>query len=283
LVAETALVEGSEQRQQPAEGVAKAMKATLGTRLKQWLFLAATASGERRRGHCNVCDTKGVTFCSNAWVRAGVCSHCRSESRHRILAAALQYSDAFNYADLLYKKSVVHIAPEPALQIYASSATRRYIPGDLVPSRLGQKRIDLTRMPDFADASIDAIIAMDVFEHIPDEAAALRECHRVLNDGGYLIVSVPLPDHFRKTDEDKTIVKAAERTKFYGQYNHVRLYGEDIVDRIKPFGFDVAVVNAESFSPDIRTKHNLAPEGVLHPLATNHRRVIFASKRGLRA
>jgi SAM-dependent methyltransferase len=256
------------------------MKVTLGTRLKQWLFLAATASGERARGHCNVCDTKGVIFCSNAWVRAGVCSRCRSESRHRILAAALQYSNDFNYADLLYKKSVVHIAPEPALQAYVSCAARQYIPGDLFPSRRGQKRIDLTRMADFVDASRDAIIAMDVFEHIADEAAALRECHRVLNDAGYLIVSVPLPDHFRKTDEDKTIVKAAERTKFYGQYNHVRLYGEDIVDRIKPFGFHVSVVDADSFSPEIRTKHNLAPEGALHPLATNHRRVIFAKKQG---
>jgi hypothetical protein len=88
-----------------------AMKA----KLKQLAFLTLRMGGERTRAHCNVCDTKDVIFCSNAWVRAGVCSKCRSESRHRIVAAAPQHHHELNYYNLLYKKQVIHIAPEPAL------------------------------------------------------------------------------------------------------------------------------------------------------------------------
>jgi SAM-dependent methyltransferase len=253
------------------------MLLALKTKLKQLAYLALTIGGERTRAHCNVCDTKDVTFCSNAWVRAGVCSKCRSESRHRVLAATLQYHDEFNYYSLLYKKKVIHVAAEPALQRYISTATLHYVAGDIAPSRKGEKRIDLSKMPQFADDSFDTIIAIDVFEHIADDAAAFGECRRVLKDGGCLIISVPMPDHFSKTD-DQSLALDADRAKFYGQYNHVRIYGKDLGERITRSGYGVVAIDAQAFGADLCKKHNLAPEGVLHPLATNHRTIIFAKK-----
>jgi SAM-dependent methyltransferase len=133
-------------------------------------------------------------------------------------------------------------------------------------------------MPLFADSFIDAIVAIDVFEHVPDDDGAFRECWRVPRPGGYLIISVPAPDHFTQTDEDPSIVSEQERTRFYGQHDHVRLYGPDLSDRILRLGYEIVVINAESFEPSVCKKHNLAPEGVLHPLATNHRVIIFAKK-----
>jgi SAM-dependent methyltransferase len=43
----------------------------------------------------------------------------------------------------------------------------------------------------FAEQSFDVIIASDVFEHIDDDTAAVKECRRVLKPGGQLIVFVP--------------------------------------------------------------------------------------------
>jgi SAM-dependent methyltransferase len=43
----------------------------------------------------------------------------------------------------------------------------------------------------FADAAFDRVIAAEVLEHIPDDAAALAELARVLRPGGTLAVTVP--------------------------------------------------------------------------------------------
>lgn len=43
----------------------------------------------------------------------------------------------------------------------------------------------------FADESFDRIIASEVFEHVPDDAAAFAELARVLRPGGVMAVTVP--------------------------------------------------------------------------------------------
>ena len=43
----------------------------------------------------------------------------------------------------------------------------------------------------FADASFDAVLSSDVFEHVQDVERTLRECHRVLRPGGRMFVVFP--------------------------------------------------------------------------------------------
>jgi SAM-dependent methyltransferase len=47
---------------------------------------------------------------------------------------------------------------------------------------------DIARLP-FPDASFDLVLAIEVLEHVPDPAAALREVRRVARD--HIVVSVP--------------------------------------------------------------------------------------------
>lgn len=46
------------------------------------------------------------------------------------------------------------------------------------------------RLP-IARESVDVIIATDILEHLDDDIAVLREFHRVLKPGGYVVVTVP--------------------------------------------------------------------------------------------
>ena len=43
----------------------------------------------------------------------------------------------------------------------------------------------------FADNSFDGILMLDVLEHIDDDRATIRECHRVLVGSGVLLLTVP--------------------------------------------------------------------------------------------
>jgi SAM-dependent methyltransferase len=49
---------------------------------------------------------------------------------------------------------------------------------------------DATRLP-FAMASLDAVVAFETIEHVPEPDAMVREIRRVLRPGGLLILSTP--------------------------------------------------------------------------------------------
>lgn len=49
---------------------------------------------------------------------------------------------------------------------------------------------DIVSIP-LPDASVDAIMCTEVFEHIPDPLAALKEFTRLLKPGGYLLLTAP--------------------------------------------------------------------------------------------
>ena len=49
---------------------------------------------------------------------------------------------------------------------------------------------DITAIPE-SDGSFDAIMCVEVLEHVPDPDAALRELSRLLRPGGYLVATAP--------------------------------------------------------------------------------------------
>src|SRR3990172_8280965 len=54
------------------------------------------------------------------------------------------------------------------------------------------KRADLNKEPlSFENNFFDTVIMADVIEHVDNPSQTLRECYRVLKDGGRLIISTP--------------------------------------------------------------------------------------------
>jgi SAM-dependent methyltransferase len=58
------------------------------------------------------------------------------------------------------------------------------------PSSLSAVAGDALRLP-FRDRSLDAVIAFEVIEHLPDVATALEEMLRVVRRPGYIIIGLP--------------------------------------------------------------------------------------------
>jgi len=80
--------------------------------------------------------------------------------------------------------------------------------------------------------------------------------------------------------EDASISSKEDRLKYYGQEDHVRLYGNDFKDRLQNCYFDVRTVSHMDFSEKLVNELVLFPPVLSeNPLATNYRKVYFARKR----
>jgi SAM-dependent methyltransferase len=107
--------------------------------------------------------------------------------------------------------------------------------------------MDVANIP-CVDQAFDAVYCSHVLEHVPDDKRAMREFCRVMKQGGWAILLVPVDGP--TTFEDPTIVTPAERMKFFGQADHVRRYGEDFPGRLREAGFTVEVVSAQALVND---------------------------------
>ena len=105
--------------------------------------------------------------------------------------------------------------------------------GESVPPAAGAAtRGDALALP-FPDATFDRVIAAEVMEHIPADAAALAELVRVLRPGGTIAVTVPswLPERICWALSDE----------YHGKPGgHIRIYKAGVLaDRMSAAGLDV--------------------------------------------
>ncbi|MEI8342376.1 MAG: SAM-dependent methyltransferase, partial [Verrucomicrobiota bacterium] len=103
--------------------------------------------------------------------------------------------------------------------------------------------------------------------------------HRILRPGSTAILTVPQMDPPARTDEDASVLSEPERERRFGQKDHVRMYGDDFIERLRASGFCVEVVTAENIQGGAVDRLCLEPPVISpSPLATNHRRIYFARK-----
>lgn len=135
---------------------------------------------------------------------------------------------------------ILHVAPEAFWGRCLSSAGASYTTFDLNRDDV-DVRGDLTDTP-LPDCSYDLIVCSHVLEHIVDDTAAMREMYRMLRPGGVTFVMVPWRPR-TVTFEDATVTEPHQRERLFGQWDHVRWYGDDIDDRLRAAGFLVERVD----------------------------------------
>lgn len=207
-------------------------------------------AGARVR-ECNVCGWRGRRFYPNTGVgyheQDTVCPGCLSLDRHRsLLAVLLAETDAFAGG-----RRVVEVAPSPGFEaLMRAQPDIDYTSFDLAPFAMEQH--DITAM-DYPDDSVDCFICFHVLEHLPADAPAIAEIHRVLRPGGVAVLQVPLDWH-------------AEQTREYPapdprECGHVRRYGRDFADKLAAPGLSVRHVSvAEVFDAETIARYGLSTE-----------------------
>jgi len=219
-----------------------------------------------RRVTCPCCGGQWRRFARVHDERDRACWSCGSLERDRLLWLYLDDHGDFVRPGM----DVLHVAPEPALQERLRGLPEvRYVSGDL-DSPLADVLLDVTDIQ-FADASFDLVVCNHVLEHVPDDAAAMRELLRVLRPGGLAILLVP-DVREERTVEDPSITDPDERRRLFGQDDHVRTYGWDYLDRLRSAGFEVEVVQLEEeLGPDAIERHRLRKFGEVEPIFLGRR------------
>ena len=150
---------------------------------------------------------------------------------------------------------------------------------------LGIQKVESTTLP-FANDSFDVVMSFDVFEHIPDSDAHLREVHRVLRAGGAYLIHTPN----KWMNVVFETIRWRSFTRFREDHCSLHTLGE-LAARLSRHGFesracDVPVVN-DFFREKVRTY--AGPLGVIalklanpdrFPLACRTNLYVHATKRG---
>ena len=184
-----------------------------------------------------------------------------SLERHRLFWLYLKNETTFFSAPL----RVLHFAPEQAfVQKFKKQKNLTYTTTDL-NSPIADVKADICDLP-FKDNSFDFIICNHVLEHIPDDTKAMQELYRVLAPSGTAIVQVPYDAKREITFEDNTITDQSERTRIFGQYDHLRVYGMDYFKKLSSIGFNVNALDyTSSISSDDIERYRLC-KGELLPV-----------------
>jgi len=184
-----------------------------------------------------------------------------SLERHRLLWLYLKNDTNF----FTEPKKVLHLAPEQAFHSrFKKQNNLDYITADL-DSPLADLKADIMDLP-FVDETFDVVICNHVLEHVADDKKAMQELYRVLRKGGLGIFQVPQDLNRESTYEDANITDPKERTKHFGQYDHVRVYGKDYFDRLRTVGFNVTPIDySTKISPHLFDRYRLA-KGELLPV-----------------
>jgi SAM-dependent methyltransferase len=118
--------------------------------------------------------------------------------------------------------------------------------------RSGIRSEDVQRLT-YADASFDLVTHTEVLEHVPDDARAFAELHRVLRPGGTLLFTVPLYGGYPTIERAR--LREGEVEHLMEPAYHIdplrgagilafRDYGLDIVERLRAAGFIEASIVA---------------------------------------
>lgn len=218
---------------------------------------------------CNLCGKsfRKLKSKGNREIRFNAeCPYCGSVERTRLLLFYLEKETTF----FTKENHLLQIAPHWQLRkIFRQLKNIHYVNGDLNPA-CADEQMDITAIP-YPDNTFDYVICSHVLGHVPNEALAIKELHRVLKpDGTALILTLinwNSPTTY-ESDENKT---PEQRLQAYSEPDLVRLHGADFADRLRKEGFTVDPIDyAKTLDEETNRRYSLG---------NGDREIIFSCKK----
>jgi predicted SAM-dependent methyltransferase len=180
------------------------------------------------------------------------CPRCNSKARHRRNWLYLQQNTNL-FSDHL---RVLDVSPKYSFsRRFIKMPNLDYVGIDLYDCPNICLKTDLTATS-FSSDTFDAIICIHVLEHIEQDRQAIQELFRVLKPEGWAIISVPIRLD-QKTFEDPTITEPEERERAFGERQHFRIYGYDLIERLKECGFQVQLNLGKDVDQQTKDRYGL--------------------------
>ena len=171
------------------------------------------------------------------------CPQCGCVERQRIL---WRYFLKKNFVVNEPGKSLLHFAPEAPLRKRLQQLLPEYRCSDF-EGQNADYAFDLTHI-DCPNNQWDYLICFHVLEHVDDDRKAMREMFRILKPGGTAFIQAPIwPSEAHPTYENAVITDPRDRQITFGQSDHLRIYGLDIVARLSEAGFAIEAVRYADF------------------------------------
>lgn len=222
-----------------------------------WL-MALNLSGSRSSHECNVCHRKTQRFVRYGGRESG-CPYCGASDRERWVAYAMD-SNLVPFRRTNCR--TLHVAPSEKGVMRRLREVGPYVAGDLTPGNYrvdGIVPLDLTNLDGFGE--FDFIYASHVLEHIPDDLCAMAQVYQHLSSKGAAWFLVPL--HDRQTVDGHGAMTPSEREKQFGQWDHVRMYGLDLTERLEACGFSVLTIGPDAAPKEDVDRHGFNPEDII--------------------
>jgi SAM-dependent methyltransferase len=158
----------------------------------------------------------------------------------------------------------LHFAPERCfLPVFKQLLGSKYHTSEYNPSVPATHHYDIQKI-DAPDHSFNMVICSHVLEHVPNDHAALQEIIRILKPGGRAFIQVPMwPSEKHPTYENPAIDDPRDRIIHFGQWDHLRNYGHDVLQTIQNAGFKKVerIHPLEYFKPEIVALNQLRNHG----------------------
>ncbi|MBX2905213.1 MAG: methyltransferase domain-containing protein [Taibaiella sp.] len=189
------------------------------------------------------------------------CPKCNSNDRDRLYALYIEKN--FSNVPAGKKYEMLDVAPSHLAKYLRALPFVNYRSADLYHP--ADDKVDLRDMNIYEDGRWDIFVCSHVLEHIKEDQQAMNELYRVLKPGGWGIAMVPINLSIEETFEDDSITTDADRWKYYGQDDHVRMYSKkDFVNKLKKAGFKVNEYGADYFGAESFRKHGIHPRSILY-------------------